>query len=562
MAYAITIEDMRLIMQPKIQCFVRVDVLNDNGTIISSLDGIISGGTNNIDSNSDIRRTCSFEIVPTRNQDIKINETSLIWLNKAIKLQVGIKDIRTKTIKYWNQGYYLFTDTSSQYDANTNTLTVNCADFMTLFDGSRNGVLGYYETKIDAYKEDNDTGEVIEHHYIRDAMMKTVSQLGRINQMQIEDIGEYKGLESKNPDGYIQYRQANETWNCVPYDLTFSAGDSVLTILTALRDLYPNYEIFFDENNVFICRMKPSGYDDMVVLTNEQIQSILLAESTENTSLNFSEVKNISEVWGEMIDADYYTEEGVTYTNNVYNVPNEAYIDSTGLTEARYYNGDIIAFRVPVMNQESPKMNVQNLGAISIYDGENLHPLKAGILKANRTYSFKIKRKYENGVYRNWAIYMGQYQPHAMTVLLSEDHHDETIVTPSGKTVEIYSPEYFFELYDVSEYALTRTINPDSPFTVEKIGSILQVETKDTCTTDDLALAQSNYNNYVSTRLTDNVTISTLLIPFLDVGIKVEYKPFNSDTVNQYIIDSISHDYGSGKSTITMHRFYPLYEWI
>lgn len=559
MAYAITSEDMRLITQPEVQCFVKIDVLNDNETIISSIEGAISGGTNNIDSKSDIRRTCSFVIVPTLNQDIKINEASLIWLNKAIKLQVGIKDIRTKEVTYWNQGYFLYTETSGQYDASNNMLTVNCADFMVLFDGSRNGVLGYYQVLIQAYREDSNTGEVLEYHYIRDAIKTTVQQLGRINQMQIDDVGEYKGLESRNPDGYIQYRAANKTWNCVPYDLTFSAGDNVLTILTTLRDLYPNYEMFFDENNVFVCKMKPSGYDDMVMLTNEQIQSILLAENTENTSLSFSEVKNISEVWGELIETDFYTEGGVTYVNNVYIVPNEAYVRTS---DVRYYNGDVIAFHVPTTNQASPKLNVQNLGAIDIYDGENLNPLKAGILIAGRTYTFKIKRSYENGTFRNWAIYMGQYQPHAMTVLLSKDHHDEMITVPSGQTVELYSPEYFFELYDVSAHALTRVINPDSPYTIEKIGSILQVETKQVCTTDDLALAQSNYNNYVATRLTDSVTISTLLIPFLDVGIKVEYKPYNSDTVNQYLVDTIAHDYNTGKSTITMHRFYPLYEWI
>ncbi len=90
----------------------------------------------------------------------------------------------------------------------------------------------------------------------------------------------------------------------------------------------------------------------------------------------------------------------------------------------------------------------------------------------------------------------------------------------------------------------------------------MQVETRESCTTDDLALAQSNYNNYVSTRLTDNITITTLLVPFLDVNVKVSYKPYNSEEENQYIIDTISHNFESGTSQITMHRFYPLYSWL
>ena len=318
--------------------------------------------------------------------------------------------------------------------------------------------------------------------------------------------------------------------------------------------------MFFDVDNVFICQMKPSGYDDDVVLSNEYIQQILISDNTESTRTDFTEVKNISEVWGEVIEADFYTESGVTYSDNVYIVPNPAYIPTSG--DARYYNGDKIAFNVPAVNLASPSMNVANLGAIPIYDGENLNPLEAGVLIENRTYTFKIKRTYSNGSYDTRAIFMGQYQPHAMTVLLSEEHHDETYTTNTGVTVEKYSPEYFYELYDVSPHALTRTINPDSPFTIEKIGSILQVETRESCTTDDLALAQSNYNNFVSTRLTDNVTINTLLIPFLDVNVKVSYKPYNSEEEHQYIIDSISHDFENGTSSITMHRFYPLYSWI
>lgn len=603
MSTIITHEDIYLIKQPSVECFIRINVLNDNDTVLDSLDGLITYGSSKIDSSSDIRRTCSFTIIPTRHQDIKVNEASYIWLNRKIKVQVGIKNLRTNEIKWYSQGHYIYTDTSGSYDVNTNQLQVNCADFMALLDGSRNGVLGQLQTIIPAYEENSTTGEVIEYNYIRDAIIATAKQLGKISAMQIEDIGEYKGLESKNPGdctivdsstegailitdnnikiaenyfgadnvhvgdyvlatGYMLYRFSNVTWNCIPYDLEFSSGDAVLSILTTLRDLYPNYEMFFDKDNIFICQMKPSGYDDDIALSNEYLQQILISENTESYSTNFSEVKNMSEVWGDVIETDYYTESGVTYVDNVYIVPNSAYVDTSSGQEARYYNGDKIAFRVPTTNAAEPSINIENLGAIPIYDGENLNRLGESVLIEDRTYTFKIKVTYENGTYNNRAIFLGQYQPHAMTVLLSQDHHDETYITHEGVEVELYSPEYFYELYDVSPHALTRTINPDSPFTIEKIGSILQVETRESCISDDLALAQSNYNNYVSSRLTDNITITTLLAPFLDVNIKVSYQPFNSEEVNQYIIDSVSHDYENGTTSIVMHRFYPLYSWI
>ena len=263
MAVNITQEDIRLIKQPSVECFINIEVLNDDNTVMDSLDGIIAGGSETIDANSDIRRTCSFTIIPTRKQDIKVNEASYIWLNRTIIMKVGIKDIRTQEITWYLQGSYIYTATSGTYDANTNTLQVNCADFMALLDGSRNGNLGQLQTIIPAYEEDSDTGEVIQYNYIRDAIIYTVGQLGRISNIQVEDIGEYKGLEDKNPGdcvivesstegaievtaenidliskmnssveigdyvlatGYALYRINNPTWNCVPYDLEFSCG--------------------------------------------------------------------------------------------------------------------------------------------------------------------------------------------------------------------------------------------------------------------------------------------------------------------------------------------------
>ena len=161
MAVTITKEDIRLIRQPSVECCVRINVLNNDDTVLDSLDGIIAGGTVTIDANSDIRRTCSFTIIPTIKQEIKVNETSFVWLNRVIKMEVGLKNLRTGEIKYYSQGHFVYTDTSGVYDASTNTLQVNCADFMAFLDGSRNGTLGQLQTIIPAYTEDSITGEVL-----------------------------------------------------------------------------------------------------------------------------------------------------------------------------------------------------------------------------------------------------------------------------------------------------------------------------------------------------------------------------------------------------------------
>lgn len=81
-------------------------------------------------------------------------------------------------------------------------------------------------------------------------------------------------------------------------------------------------------------------------------------------------------------------------------------------------------------------------------------------------------------------------------------------------------------------------------------------------TSNDLAADRAKWENWKNCRLTDNITITTLLMPFLDVNKKVSYKRSDSDREHQYIISSVSHDFASFTTTITMYRFYPLYEML
>ena len=43
---------------------------------------------------------------------------------------------------------------------------------------------------------------------------------------------------------------------------------------------------------------------------------------------------------------------------------------------------------------------------------------------------------------------------------------------------------------------------------------------------------------------------------------KLSYKRSDSEIEHQYIISSISHDFSGYTTTITMYRFYPLYEML
>ena len=151
MSYIPKETDFELLHQPNIVLSFKAEILNSNGTVLDVLTGLINGGSSDIDSTSDVRRTASITLVPTADQSTNISENSLIWLNKDIHLYIGIDDILTGETKWFSQGYYVFTDTSNTYNSTTNELTVNCNDWTAKLDGSKNGSMGQLTTIIPSY---------------------------------------------------------------------------------------------------------------------------------------------------------------------------------------------------------------------------------------------------------------------------------------------------------------------------------------------------------------------------------------------------------------------------
>lgn len=552
MSYIVTQEDLMLVLQHSQTIQLKIEVLDQNQKIIGTIYGIVSGNMS-INGESDIRRTANFVVQPTLTEHIKLTEESLLWLNKDIRMFVGLWNCRIMDYKYYPMGCYVYTDTSGTYDATTNSLTVNCADFMKKLDGTKNGQLGALIISYPAYKENEETGEVIEHNIIRNAVIETLEKLARITNHRIDDIGEFYAMPEYNDD-WKKYREENtDTWNTIPFDQEFPAGCSVLSILTTFRDLYPNYEMFFDmENNTFICQLKPSCYDDDIFLDNDFIQRVFISE---NTTVDMTTVRNICEVWGQVIDADFYSEQ-CAYLNNIYSSTIAGYEES-------YYNGDVIALKIPSINQANAKININNFGVIGIFNEANEEPIKANELKPNEIYAFKIKKKRVDKQDVIKAYLLGQWQVHAINVLTNGKKSGQFVTSSDGEEYELYSKEYFQKFYNCDRVDFTIIAN--SPFTVEKLGEIPDIKVSgefENITSNDLAADRAKWENWKNCRLTDNITITTLLLPFLDVNKKVSYQRSDSDREHQYIISSVSHDFDGFTSTITMYRFYPLYETL
>lgn len=552
MATIVTQEDLLIVLQhssdPRLR--LNIEVLDAKQKVLDTLNCGLTGGSMSINGESDIRRTANFTIQPTLKEKIKLTENSLLWLNKDIRVSVGLYNPRTKEYKYYPLGYYVYTDTSGTYNATTDNLTINCADFMKKLDGTKNGQLGSLIISFPAYEENEETGEVIKYNIIRNAVIEILEKLARITNYRIDDIGEYKALPEYN-ENWQQYRNENITWNAIPFDQEFSAGCSVLSLLTTFRDLYPNYEMFFDmETNAFICQLKPMCYEDDIVLDNSFLQRVLISE---NTTVDMTTVRNICEVWGQVIEADFYSE-SCTYSGNIYSSTIPGYDEG-------YYNGDIIALKVPSANQANAMLNINNFGSIPILSEADETPIKVNEMKPNEVYAFKIKKKRVDKQDVVSAYLLGQWQVHAINVLTNGRKSDKKVTSSDGQEYILYSKEYFQKFYNCERVDFTIIAN--SPFVIEKLGEILDVKTSgefENITSNDLAADRAKWENWKNCRLTDNITITTVLLPFLDVNQKVSYKRSDSDIEHQYIITSVSHDFAGYTTTITMYRFYPLYE--
>lgn len=126
----------------------------------------------------------------------------------------------------------------------------------------------------------------------------------------------------------------------VPYDIKMDMGSTVYDLLATLRDLYSNWEMFFDTNGVFHWQKIPNGNDDAVVLDFDILtQPIIISD---NLDVDFENVKNNIIVWGRLLDNG----KQVTYTVSDMEPTSPFYIGKIGkinyiVDDERIYTDDL-----------------------------------------------------------------------------------------------------------------------------------------------------------------------------------------------------------------------------
>lgn len=506
---SLTEPQVRIVKQPVQNRFVKLDILDDKFEEIWSIEGVALSGSININAQSDVRRNASLEIVAI-DPKLDTKPGNAIWLDRYIKLQVGIEDLRASTPQekiVWNNcGIYLIDAPSYNYDPKTNTLNISLMDMMCKMTGVRNG---YVPGTGVTYK----AGESIKQAII-DTLTKFTS--------------------------FTNYSVANPPApGVIPNDLEFGQGTTVYDILKALADIYPDYEIFFDVDGNFIYQPIPTGANEQSLFGDDIWKYVVLSEEL-NTS--FQDVKNSIEVFGRSHNPSYYDDKPeVEYIDNPTSETEEKVNAKARVTipddgdhnETPEIPPDIDPPEVPKPSLPSNSYIYMKIPDVTAYEDGQIYGFTLTVEKGKPIINPTVQIN-EIGYYSLRKDGGGD--------LTIEDNGEETYYVIEW----VESEKYFRWLGHLQAYGFAEDTDPNSPFNITAIGRIpLPLYDGDyaNCITDDLAQQRAEYELWLHTNMNNSVQLNIIPIYWLDVNILVEYTLMRNWTPDsnpvKYLIKSI-----------------------
>ena len=490
---------------------LKVTLLDENYVEIENLIGSIKGYPSyEIDADSNIRRTCNITLsIPSKEQvQLDFEKT---WNKRMVELACGLYDWDKSEYAdadgyiWYKLGRMLMTSGETSYDSTTQEVKLNLVDLMASMTEERGSQIG--ETYV--YEAGNDPKDLIE------AVVAENSPFKRTNVCEFDDT--------------------------YPYDEMSNRGDYAIDVLRLIFDLFPYYEFFYDVNGVFTVQKIPMKISDPVDVSKEVMDELLISE---RKTVDFSQVKNTTEIWGRSITGDYIATECRSSQDTYFITIDNTF---TELVSGEKYT--IVPTTDSVVGQ---KMKIQETETYQIYTadgaGTTYTPIEAGAMKAGVAY---VIRYFEERF-----ILEGELQIRVIVQEITEE--------PSGAEKESYKRSHACD-------NVRWVVNPDNPFacTIHPVTKTIQGEIRqvldggeyENIYTTQLAYERANYENWLKCRRQDTVEIDCILIPWLDVNDKIEYTSPVSGEVNQWLVQSISYDFKEWTMTIGATKFYPYYPW-
>lgn len=446
-----------------------IELLNHQFLTVDELSGVCISGSITVDASADVRRTGSITLV-VKDSSFEVETGSKIWLDKYIRIYVGTANMLTDEVERVNCGLFIIDAPNYSYDLTTNTLTLSLLDLMASLSGVRNGYLKGLPTIIKAGEN------------IRNAIIDTLA-LGGITNYVVE--------EAPSP-------------STVPNDLEFSQGSTIYTILSGLKNIYPDYEMFFDVDGTFFYRQIPTGANESIAVDDALWDSVVLSE---NIDVDFQNVKNSIEVYGRIHEPAHFSAETTVSGSTI----------QLSIADVETYTEDLVYGFTLTLNQSlsAPSLQINSLDAYPIQlDNGNAATIEAEGESVYYCVQFK-------GTYWRW---LGHLQA----------------------------------------YGFAEDVNPQSPYYVEGSVGRIRLPLFDgdyaNCITDDLAQQRAEYELWKRTNMNDSITLNIVPVYWLDVNVLVEYTTRRNNQTNQYIIKNLTFGLApTDTATVNMIRYYPAY---
>lgn len=473
---------------------------DDIFSVVREIEGDAISLDLSIDSTSNIRRVLSTTL-HMEDEEYFTNTFVTIWLNRLVRLQIGLYNWETREYRWFTIGSFMVTASSYSFNATTKKLQLTLADLMASVTRERGNQIGS-EVLIPV----NST--------MTSALQSVVERFFPFSFVDITDF-------------------ENKT---IPYDLEFEPGTYPYEIAESIVTLYPTYEQFYTADGVYVVRQVPAGVDEKIVLDIDDIDKLIISDEG---SVMPGDIKNVTEVWGRVLNADRTAKscDGqssvgtyVLYIDEDFNV---------------LENGITISFVADITCNEGQRIKIQSLEdlAVTVLNGEGQRrPVKRGEIK--KGYQYVIK--YIDGVF----ALQGESEIHAMCFLFNVPPSEEEIAGIKSK-------------YNCNNIKIL--IDRDSQFAVEKVGEQIRVFNNgeyDNIYTNELALERAYYENWRYARIQDTIRLEMIYVPWLEVNQKIRYRSIVSGETNDYLVQSIKANIGSFTMSVTMTRFFPFYPWL
>jgi hypothetical protein len=489
---------------------IKLEVLDYDFYVVDEISGLVETASFTVDADSDIRRTCNISMMLrdkfSNNQLYEAeywNAGNPFWFDKYLRINLGIQDILTGEVVWNNQGIYLINSPSISYSAEDNTLSFEGVDLMAKLTGLRNGNLEGLDYVVPVGTK------------ISTAMVDLIAQ-----------------------QGFNKYIILDPPQATVPYEIKISAGSTSYDVLSELRDINPNWEIFFDVDGVFYFQEIASNFTSETSPTpfvdNETLQQLYMNYELETS---FEDVKNYVEVYGGT-NATNHTTTAVVSDSQVNVTLDMSIADMT----ADY----IYDFLITIGEATgTPVALTTKVDTIVIVDSASISvgtiTLSSNPIKyTNWDYIVRVVKSVTGDL---TLTYLGYKQPFGMAWV-----EDAT------------SPFYVGEPVS-SSTGNTETSPTDAewskPEFKRQVRIVLSGSDYDNIYSNDLAMERAKYELYLRSYKNDNISLEILPIYWLDVNQVIEFQLPNETKPDYWLIKEISTDFDvDGTQSITATRYY------